>query len=366
MGEKIAIVGNGFDISHGLKTGYSDFADTLDKKIKEDWERVLIENDVHPSTWYSFEEAIDKITANWQGEYFNTVVKMDERTEKILLNKINEINQIFSEMNGLLVEYLLEEDSKKIVLKETIKEVIDHNTKVINFNYTSTVEKYTKNIYYIHGSLAENEIVLGYKQRAEATGIMAEATEFDKNKLRESLNFRRYLISREIKDKELTKEIDDFKPHVKRMFSGRGGYVFEYPTLLEKEVQMSTDKYYEENEWISFNRFEKKKIVVLPEILGNKAKEKRLEQISSLINDYGETNNFSPSNIEMNINLDNVIELIILGHSLEADEELVSDIIQNLKKLETIKLFVYYGEDYSEKLNFLKNVSSKRIEILHY
>ena len=66
MKDKLAIIGNGFDISHGLKTGYLDFANTLPVDIKKDWEKILIESEVHPNTWYSFEDAIDKITAKWQ------------------------------------------------------------------------------------------------------------------------------------------------------------------------------------------------------------------------------------------------------------------------------------------------------------
>ena len=67
------------------------------------------------------------------------------------------------------------EDKKTIDLKSSVKKVIDLDTNIINFNYTGTVEKYDKiNVYYIHGSLEESEIVLGYKQRAEPTGIMSK------------------------------------------------------------------------------------------------------------------------------------------------------------------------------------------------
>uniref|UniRef100_UPI00403F41AB hypothetical protein n=1 Tax=Candidatus Enterococcus willemsii TaxID=1857215 RepID=UPI00403F41AB len=104
----------------------------------------------------------------------------------------------------------------------------------------------------------------------------------------------------------------------------------------------------------------------MPKSLDKKLRQKRLEQISSLINDYGEINNFCPAPINTNIDFTNITELIILGHSLEADEELISDIIKELKRLEKIKLFIYRGEDYSIKMNFLENISSKKVEILYY
>lgn len=36
MKDKLIIIGNGFDLSHGLKTGYLDFANTLSIGIKLD------------------------------------------------------------------------------------------------------------------------------------------------------------------------------------------------------------------------------------------------------------------------------------------------------------------------------------------
>uniref|UniRef100_UPI00403F9CB9 AbiH family protein n=1 Tax=Candidatus Enterococcus willemsii TaxID=1857215 RepID=UPI00403F9CB9 len=246
MSGKLAIIGNGFDISHGLKTGYLDFAKTLPKKIKEDWEGILTEGDINPETWYSFEDAIDKITAKWQEKYFDTVVGKDnDFTEEVLLKKIDQINKIFVEINNLLMDYLLNEDSKEVELKDSIKKTLDYNTNVINFNYTTTIEKYTtNNIYYIHGSLSELEIVLGYKQRIEPTGIMLEATEFDKKKLRERLNFKRYLIDRGVSGEELEMEMENFSFHIKRMFTNRGGYVFEYPSSLDRILLKYIDKWY--------------------------------------------------------------------------------------------------------------------------
>lgn len=368
MKDKLAIIGNGFDISHGLKTGYLDFANTLPVDIKKDWEKILIESEVHPNTWYSFEDAIDKITAKWQEKYFNTIVKEDDEfTEEVLLSKIEEINAIFLKMNILLMDYLMGEDKKTIDLKSSVKKVIDLDTNIINFNYTGTVEKYDKiNVYYIHGSLEESEIVLGYKQRAEPTGIMSEATVFDKKKLREQLNFRRHLISLGLSEDDLEKEMVEFNSHVRRMFSGRGGYVFDYSPSLDKEFLDYTNEWYKENGWSIFNRFRKADPIMYPYLLDELLRNERLQQISKIINDYGEMNSFSPAPISMGIDFTNVKELIILGHSLGADEELIVDIINELDNLEKIKLFVYSEEDYSNKINFLNNVSDRNVEIVYY
>ena len=103
-----------------------------------------------------------------------------------------------------------------------------------------------------------------------------------------------------------------------------------------------------------------------PYLLDELLRNERLQQISKIINDYGEMNSFSPAPISMGIDFTNVKELIILGHSLGADEELIVDIINELDNLEKIKLFVYSEEDYSNKINFLNNVSDRNVEIVYY
>ena len=180
------------------------------------------------------------------------------------------------------------------------------------------------------------------------------------------MNFRRYLISIGLSEETIENEMAEFNSHVSRMFSGRGGYVFDYSPSLNKKFLDYNNEWYKEKGWITFSRFRKADPIAYPRLLDEQLRNERLQQISKIINDYGEINSFSPAPISMNIDFTNVKELIILGHSLEADEELIVDIINELDSLEHIKLFVYSGEDYLNKINFLNNVSDKEVEIAYY
>lgn len=367
MTERLIITGNGFDLAHGLKTSYKDFYEQIPIEVKSSWEELLCNFKIDTDNWYSFEELIDKLSLEWYFKYFIDSVENDKKKEEILNKQIQKINLLFLEMTSCLYNYLDNIDELSIIENENIKNAIQPSDFVISFNYTKFAQNYSDNVYYIHGSLDEKHIVLGYKQReANPTGILAEATVFDKKKLREQLNFRRYLIGIGLSEKAIETEIAEFNSHVSCMFSGRGGYLFDYSPSLNEEFINYNTKRYEEKSWSTFNRFRKADPIIYPCLLDEQLRNERLQQISKIINDYGEINNFLPAPICMNIDFTNVKELIILGHSLEADEELIVDIINELDNLEKIKLFVYSGEDYSNKISFLNNVSDRNVEIVYY
>lgn len=365
----LAIIGNGFDIAHGLKTSYLDFASTLSDDLKVQWEEVLIESDVNPDSWYSFEEVIDELTRKWQDNYFDMVVGNSSVFGKEeLLHKIENINTIFTIMTKRLFEYISIENKNKVVLKESVLNKVLEDTSVINFNYTTTAEYYSTKVYYIHGSIDEGAIVLGYKLRAEHTGIMNEATEFNKNKLREQISFRRYLKNSGLKDEEIDSELKEFKPHLVRLFTGRGGYAFDYSDETDKQINQFNNSWYKDN-WDfrkENSRFRIRRSPKLPDEIERVAREERGAQLSELINQYGEMNDFSISSLNTRVRFEEIDELIILGHSLVADEEIVRDIINELVQLKKIILFVYYDENFTEKEIFLNSVSSCPIEIVYY
>ncbi len=103
-----------------------------------------------------------------------------------------------------------------------------------------------------------------------------------------------------------------------------------------------------------------------PSDLESITKKERLQQISELINNYGEQNNFSPAYIETKIPYNEIEELIILGHSLSADIEIFTALFELLVNLREITLFIYEGENFSEKLNILESLSSCPIKTKMY
>lgn len=367
MYNKLIIIGNGFDISHGLKTQYSEFYKTIPQDLKNNWESLDVELESKCGSWYDFEDNIDFLTQKWHDKYINHIVgdKLNNNNEKKLIKKIEKINTIFNELTSQLIEYISIENDKKTKLKEEVKMEMTDDSYIITFNYTSLIECYTKNVYYIHGSIKENFIVLGYKLRAEMTGIAFEATRYDKRKLREILNFRRYLLANESNLQIINEEMNIFLKQVDRLFSGKGGYIFEYSPSTINKIYKENNLNHIHNKFLTsnFNMF--RQFYQIPEYsseLDRIMQVERLKQLPLHINNYGKKYNFHPAPLIIDIDFDLITQLVIMGHSLKADIEIYEHMFILLINLEKIILYIYEGEDYSEKLNILQRLSKNDVK----
>lgn len=365
---KLALIGNGFDIAHSLKTLYSDFAEHLPTELKEEWCALLGDYQFKNGYWTDFENAIDYLSYNWfhdeQGYFFEVANGNDT---KQLEEEIERINEIFSKITTELYDYLSLEENKQINKLESLKKNLDEKTMAISFNYTKTPYKYLKNVYYIHGSIAEEYIVLGYKLRTEHMGIAREATEFSKYKLREILNFRRYLKQLGLSKEQINEYLVEFRPHLQTMNSGRGSYSIDYSEETDKlyfshlAEKVGTTK--------EFNYFGEPYKENLPRELSSLMRKERLKQVSSVINDYGENNHFSPYPINLETDLSTIEELTVIGHSLESDKEIIEQLLKKLTNLNKINFFTYKGEPVSElekKLSFLSELTDVPIQKIFY
>jgi len=167
------IIGNGFDMHHNLHTGTSDYYKLLSKK------RI----------YGSFDNAYDLFESygiNW-GEYEKSFseLDLDEIEEQILTypdymsdheydrdDTIWNVNKHLRSLKDAIFISLLEmvETANKDIDKSNtrIYNVFENAAAIINFNYTSTIEKLydPKNIpiFHIHGYYASGEeLLFGYK-----------------------------------------------------------------------------------------------------------------------------------------------------------------------------------------------------------
>lgn len=184
----LAIVGNGFDLAHGFDTDYQSFvAHTTDPNL--DRFRKLCENEGGITTWYLFEQNIGSLSSQFFMDSMAETADYDAARRKI-----TELKDTFQQIHPLLTQYLRQETAKKPVKKLTsVKKYLKRKTKVVTFNYTDVVQAYTDNIYYVHGSLKEENILLGYDARMEPCLAQYEDIFWSKNIRREALDFRRYL-----------------------------------------------------------------------------------------------------------------------------------------------------------------------------
>ena len=223
---KLVIVGNGFDLAHGLRTRYIDFLLWyLNDAIKNLFTKYvyndsLIEASMHyriakPADLKSikdytsfrkqyhdikftfkhefFESLLDKAEiANWvdiESEYYSWLISLFKELEKDGIEnhpnidqRLNDLNDCFDVIKEKLSEYLTIVNKSNMELDSEIanhflnefsneKSLKKSSTMFLNFNYTSTLKLYSEildsveyTINYIHGKLNDynNPIIFGY------------------------------------------------------------------------------------------------------------------------------------------------------------------------------------------------------------
>jgi len=355
MKQKLAIIGNGFDLAHGLKTDYYSFFNQLPVNVQNKWKSIVQDNHIAENYWYSFEEVMDLITKEKSQNH--VVIAGNNKNQAAVYEELEDLNSVFQSMNKYLLAYMSEINSLEKQPLKSIQDFFNKKTSVINFNYTNTAELYHNDVYYAHGSVNENRIILGYKTRNEPAGAPPEYSLFSKEKLREKLNFFRFLLQNNVGIEKIEKELNDFDQHVETLFSGRGGYNFNSQKGPFKDFNGSH---------FPQTHFDVEK----PNIKVNKkSKRRRLKEISPLINEYGEKHLFSRSAINTQIDFSKIKVLGILGHSLHADEELFESLFKELTNLKEVILFTYKGEnkeDLKGKKRFIKAFTGTPISCRRY
>jgi len=176
--KNIVIIGNGFDLAHGLKTKYSDFIDDLKKNPqKYDIERINNPNnkmlkiliDCKKNLWSDIECIYYDILTNFNNR---THMRSSYGVTDGSIN-VTGLNHDFNEIKKWLCQYL-EDEEKKFMFVENYEHFFANLNKkdsvILNFNYTKTVREYIKNrnldidLIHIHGELdnSENPIIFGF------------------------------------------------------------------------------------------------------------------------------------------------------------------------------------------------------------
>lgn len=289
----LAIIGNGFDLAHGYKTNYADFIENTKDIDLETFKKLC--NSEKIETWYDFEKNINIMSLDLYQKNFNGDVKFDAVSDNLL-----NLNKIFARIHKLLLNYLKSETDRIPVGKlKSIKKSINKKTKVINFNYTKVAEAYTEDVFYVHGSIDENNIILGYDYRDEHCLISMEYMYWFKKYRRELMAFERYLqIEKCVNPESLEYKslIENFEKYQMYANSGRG---------IDEEVELEIAGFKQIDDFIC-NKCENK---LIPDI------------------DYSK-----------------IKTITIMGHGIESDKEFLKDILKRCTKLRKIIIFRYCGE----------------------
>jgi len=190
----LVIIGNGFDLAHGLRTSYNDFLNGLieeelskpkDGRTLFSFDKGTSRGEIEKTALFEaanphmelkegkhfsnhfFAKLFAESLINWcdiEGFYFSEV-------EKCLAGKqeIRTTNQEFEIIKNRFEEYLVEytKNKKTINSYQAFFDKLQEETLILNFNYTDTVQQYVNDknkIVNIHGELQnpDNPMIFGY------------------------------------------------------------------------------------------------------------------------------------------------------------------------------------------------------------
>lgn len=175
---KLFIIGNGFDIHHGIASRYTDFGNWLQNVDSEVHQAV---EDFLP-TWVDSEGIVENAWSDLENnlEYFDTDYLLDWASEFLPSYGADdwsdaghhdfeyELDRVISALSVGLHRNFVHWLATLTIPTQTLHPVrsIDPHARFLSFNYTPTIQTLygAKNVFHIHGSLAEpsSPIVLGH------------------------------------------------------------------------------------------------------------------------------------------------------------------------------------------------------------
>ena len=172
------IIGNGFDIYHGLPTSTSDFCDILYyKNIGGEIDSVLEIFMYYGIDWGEYENSLSLLDLDEIEEHKLTKPDYHSNYDGDKDGIIRKMRNYLDSLNSSIIESLSEmvktANEKLFDEKARIKNVFKKKDAILSFNYTSTLEKLYGiegiPILHIHGYFDnDEELLFGYKDGINA------------------------------------------------------------------------------------------------------------------------------------------------------------------------------------------------------
>lgn len=184
--DTLYIIGNGFDLFHGLNTSYKSFGFYLKEKHSEIYNYLieyyglpyLEDPELKYYEWNYFETALANLNyesvLDDNSDYLPNPASDDfsdgdwHALEQVMEGIVNDLTvNLFNEFKNFIlnVEFPIKDNNELLNL--------DKNSKFLSFNYTDTLEKYygisSNNILYIHNKALSNDVlILGHRTNPES------------------------------------------------------------------------------------------------------------------------------------------------------------------------------------------------------
>lgn len=170
MGNRLFIIGNGFDLAHGLPTNFSpDF-----KKIAESNESISYFRDIYQTEesdiWSDFEYCLGRPDFNSLEEIFDGYApdySSDYESDRdAIITQVSINGNLCKSLNDF-AENAENTIGGKVPLEKYVG-LFAEDDYFVSFNYTHTLERLyaikEKNVLHIHGEVGKDNLILGYPQ----------------------------------------------------------------------------------------------------------------------------------------------------------------------------------------------------------
>lgn len=183
---KLVIIGNGFDLSHNLKTSYYDFKNYIFKYHKDIYEflETLINKSKINNLWNDLENNLGNknfynfLCDECKDSECNLTKEECLKKNEQFLNNLNNKTKLFKKC---LCEWIKNVNDNEINDVNTFLSVFKNldDSMILSFNYTNLIEnKYNHDCYHIHGCIENidlsdeedlNKIIFGFINRLVVT-----------------------------------------------------------------------------------------------------------------------------------------------------------------------------------------------------
>ncbi|CAD5349554.1 AbiH family protein [Flavobacterium bizetiae] len=200
---RIILIGNGFDLAHGMRTSYNDF-------ISYYWYKII--SDIKSTKERLFENSEIKITRLPRPVYFSTIIKFEELHETLERNGSELIfkNKFLEHINHKkqIQNWVDIENEYYLLLKQSFKDVnCTYKISQLNSDFTE-IQKLLEN--YLQET--ENYFKENYNKNSEVLRIQSSVG----NKIYSNFNFRDFTES--AINKKVESEFQEIQPDLKNNY----------------------------------------------------------------------------------------------------------------------------------------------------
>ena len=252
MPATLYIIGNGFDLHHGLKTSYLNFRDDYVKKMSSVlWNDLLDIYGEAPQNnnlwWKDFENMLGKVD-------YDSLSK-SRNGDALGFMKVR--NLMKGKLPPLFGKWIKDVDSQIDASKIELMDEIDASSLFFTFNYTLLLEKAyhvkEENVWHIHGSVKHpDDIVVGHD--ADAGQLVKYTQEYNKDQQRispsyaDNINQEALNGAKKVKDR-IWKEEERFDQYCDIKHFIAMGFSFNNIDLPYIEKIWNLNRYKDEVEW---------------------------------------------------------------------------------------------------------------------